>query len=932
MYDCQTSEEICSFQAHDQEVGCLDYSPFLDSDGNYVLASGSRDRLIHVYCGGEEYKAVNTLEGHSSSIVAVKFAFDPDETDEVKRLKLLSCGFDKTIIYRSIQDPQNIDIYHKEVLKNNKISAMDVQGDKVVAGLDKLVTVTNIRTHVKSYEKKPEKIKQTGPQDFHKVMLDKSETFLISASTDKYITIQDTLSGVLVSKATVGELITSLKLSLDNKHLITTSSEGSIYFWRLNEQVTRAMNQRMKEFGMQVSTNAFPIEPILEIPEFTHKKPYQHQPFSVKKEISTDSEVSPGKVLFSGKSPAEILFLKNQQKMQAKRLEEVDPSFVDMTKSMVKREETKQVVNVVDDVVGGIDMMFSTANQQKMKDVKKGRSPRGQPISYQKAKETEEMYVETGQLPDWAITKAGDIGVPAELAEKDNNQMTDYEMENSESSITLQPQPAQNNFMVEDTDIKDRIMPSEKQKEVEDDQAYEQDIDENQFKKLEKSLRENEVRKSYVNEEVNSEDKNNTGKFGNEEVEDFEEEPSHPPEKQFASFQDRRNQGKIMKKENNEPIEDDEDQPSNEIESILMKNKSDEKKGGRRKKEWKRNSRKPQDKHSDRNVDEELPIDFLDDQSSSVPSQPPKPYQKQDSKNNFGNLDLMTQTPKPNTNYPVPSRENEYGESSFAAQTRQYQNMRGINVSKSPSPQSTSGKAIPKLSPRNNYSTVKNETTSESKPDLKTKIPTIGAGSIGKKHFGSFIEEKSNELQAPTTHILEDDFSMGDALTPQAQPNKYKDAQKRDTLSMNNNDDNLSAKAQVKSETNSGGDVMSNNEGSVHIDEKQNFDAKSETYNFPYVESVTETHLMNVNQESVVPQQEDPVASAAVNATLSTEVGKINESLRKLITLTGRSDSRGVQIMPEVQDEVNKSFNLWLSMMVNLKANSQNDFQANIKF
>lgn len=73
---------------------------------------------------------------------------------------------------------------------------------------------------------KPEKIKQTGPQEFHKVHLDKSETFLISASTDKYFTIQDTLSGTLISKATVGELTTSLSLTLDNRYLITTSSEG----------------------------------------------------------------------------------------------------------------------------------------------------------------------------------------------------------------------------------------------------------------------------------------------------------------------------------------------------------------------------------------------------------------------------------------------------------------------------------------------------------------------------------------------------------------------------------------------------------------------------------------------------------------------------------------------------------------------------------
>jgi mitogen-activated protein kinase binding protein 1 len=103
IYDWESSENISSFKAHEQEVVCLDYSPFLDEKEDYMLVSGSRDRLIHIYSGREEYKNVNTLEGHSSSILSVKYAFDPEETDEAKRLKLLSWGWDKTIIYRGVE-------------------------------------------------------------------------------------------------------------------------------------------------------------------------------------------------------------------------------------------------------------------------------------------------------------------------------------------------------------------------------------------------------------------------------------------------------------------------------------------------------------------------------------------------------------------------------------------------------------------------------------------------------------------------------------------------------------------------------------------------------------------------------------------------------------------------------------------------------------
>lgn len=226
IYDTETCEEVAHFKAHDHEVACIDYSPFLDENGDYVMATGSRDRIIHVFTSKNGYEDVNHLEGHSSSIVSVKFSYDPDELDENKRLKLLTCGADKTIIYRSVKDPETIEILHKDVIKNNRFASMEVHGNKLVAGLDKLVTITNITTRTKMYEKKPDKIKPTGSQDFVRVLLDRSETFLISASTDKFFTVQDILSGTMVTKGSFGELITSIKLSMDNRHLITTSSEG----------------------------------------------------------------------------------------------------------------------------------------------------------------------------------------------------------------------------------------------------------------------------------------------------------------------------------------------------------------------------------------------------------------------------------------------------------------------------------------------------------------------------------------------------------------------------------------------------------------------------------------------------------------------------------------------------------------------------------
>ena len=153
IYDLENSELINQFQAHEQEVACLDYSPFVDQRGDYILVSGSRDRHTHIYSSDGGYIDINTLEGHSSSIVSAKFAFDIDEKEENKRLKLITSGADKAIVFRKIEEYDIITTYHKEVLKNNKVVSMDVSGNKLVCGHDKMVSVTYIPTHTRIYEK-----------------------------------------------------------------------------------------------------------------------------------------------------------------------------------------------------------------------------------------------------------------------------------------------------------------------------------------------------------------------------------------------------------------------------------------------------------------------------------------------------------------------------------------------------------------------------------------------------------------------------------------------------------------------------------------------------------------------------------------------------------------------------------------------------------
>ena len=82
VYDSESGEIVKEIQAHDQEVVCLDYSPFVSEVNKYTLASGSRDRMIHIFSSLDDYVDIKNLDDHTSSIVSIRFGYDPKEKEE----------------------------------------------------------------------------------------------------------------------------------------------------------------------------------------------------------------------------------------------------------------------------------------------------------------------------------------------------------------------------------------------------------------------------------------------------------------------------------------------------------------------------------------------------------------------------------------------------------------------------------------------------------------------------------------------------------------------------------------------------------------------------------------------------------------------------------------------------------------------------------
>ncbi|XP_069008876.1 mitogen-activated protein kinase-binding protein 1 isoform X3 [Embiotoca jacksoni] len=249
IHDLDSMEEILNVQAHDSEILCLEFSK--PDTGLQLLATASRDRLIHVLDAGQEYSLVQTLDEHSSSITAVRFAANEG------KVRMISCGADKSVYFRTAQQMEKGLEFTRthHVVRKTTLYDMDVDPTRKYAAVgcqDRSIRIFNISN---GKQKKVYKGSQGEDGTLIKVQIDPSGLYIATSCSDKNISIFDFYSGECV--ATMfghSEIVTGLKFSSDCRHLITVSGDSCIFVWRLNPELTIRMRQRLADLQPTIST------------------------------------------------------------------------------------------------------------------------------------------------------------------------------------------------------------------------------------------------------------------------------------------------------------------------------------------------------------------------------------------------------------------------------------------------------------------------------------------------------------------------------------------------------------------------------------------------------------------------------------------------------------------------------------------------------
>nr|XP_043904300.1 mitogen-activated protein kinase-binding protein 1 isoform X2 [Solea senegalensis] len=251
VHDLSRMEEILKVEAHDGEILCLDYSN--PETGLNLLATASRDRLIHVLDAKDDYSLVQTLDEHSSSITAARFAANEN------KVRMISCGADKSIHFHTAHKTDRGTEFRRSHHTVRKTALYDMSVDPTcnyaaVGCQDRCIRIFNIGS---GKQKKLFKGSLSEDGSLLRVQIDPSGQYVATSCSDKSISVFDFYTGECV--ATMfghSDIVTAMKFTNDCRHLISVSGDSCIFVWRLAPELTMSMRQRLCQLRQNPNTRA----------------------------------------------------------------------------------------------------------------------------------------------------------------------------------------------------------------------------------------------------------------------------------------------------------------------------------------------------------------------------------------------------------------------------------------------------------------------------------------------------------------------------------------------------------------------------------------------------------------------------------------------------------------------------------------------------
>ncbi|KAK0585024.1 hypothetical protein LWI29_022366 [Acer saccharum] len=250
IYDLQSSDYTCFKDAHDAEILSLNFSlpskkDFISEevmdDNQYFLASGGKDRTIHIYDVKRKFDLVESIDDHSAAVTSVKFTCNG--------CKILSCSADRSLVFRDFSITDNA---YKISRRHHQLASLGTVYDMVIDPTMEVVVTVGQDKKINSFDIAAGKLTRSFKQekdngDPIKVTMDPSGTYLVCSYSNKSICLYDFISGQMITQAMGhGEVVTGVIFLPDCKHIVSVGGDCCIFVWKLPARLASRMLQRVK--------------------------------------------------------------------------------------------------------------------------------------------------------------------------------------------------------------------------------------------------------------------------------------------------------------------------------------------------------------------------------------------------------------------------------------------------------------------------------------------------------------------------------------------------------------------------------------------------------------------------------------------------------------------------------------------------------------
>ena len=251
VHELESNQLYAFHEAHDGEVTALAFSAELQRPNaapRVLLASASKDSLVHVFDSTSDYELAQTSSDHTGAVTGLCFASDEDTAaDPAASCRLMTCSADKTVAFRTVTSNKGglgISKTLQSSSPGGRLHSLAATHDgkyAVAAGGDQTIKIWEASSGVLKRT-----IKTDGKAEPIKVVIDPSDTLMAVCSSDRGIRLYELKTGELQYKVRGhSEVVTGMTFSADGSELITVSADSCIFVWKIGADLQRVIRHKL---------------------------------------------------------------------------------------------------------------------------------------------------------------------------------------------------------------------------------------------------------------------------------------------------------------------------------------------------------------------------------------------------------------------------------------------------------------------------------------------------------------------------------------------------------------------------------------------------------------------------------------------------------------------------------------------------------------